>query len=87
MLSRVQLFVTPWTIWPMEFSRPEYWSGWPFPYPGDLPNPGIKPGSVTLQVDSLLRHQGSPYIVVRYLPIVFLVLSFSGVGTKYLISW
>ena len=27
---------------PMEFSRPEYWSGWPFPSPGDLPNPGIK---------------------------------------------
>ena len=87
MLSRVQLFVTPWTIWPMEFFRPEYWSGWPFPYPGDLPNPGIKPGSVTLRVDSLLRHQGSPYIVMRYWPIVFLVLSFSGVGTKYLISW
>jgi len=37
----------------MEFSRPEYWSGWPFPSPGDLPNPGIKPRSPTLQVDSL----------------------------------
>ena len=46
---------------PMEFSRQEYWSGWPFPFPGDLPNPGIKPGSPALQVASLpLSYQGSP---------------------------
>ena len=38
----------------MEFSRQEYWSGLPFPSPGDLPNPGIEPRSPTLQVDSLL---------------------------------
>ena len=45
----------------MEFPRPEYWSGQPFPSPGDLPYPGIEPGSPTLQVDSLTRsHQGSP---------------------------
>ena len=37
----------------MEFSRPEYWRGYPFPSPGDLPNPGIKPGSPALQADSL----------------------------------
>ena len=37
----------------MELSRPEYWSGWPFPSPRDLPNPGIKPRSPTLQADSL----------------------------------
>ena len=37
----------------MDFSRPEYWSGLLFPSPGDLPNPGIKPRSSTLQVDSL----------------------------------
>ena len=36
----------------MEFSRPEYWSGQPFPSPGDLPNPGIKPGSLAFQADS-----------------------------------
>ena len=36
----------------MGFSRQEYWSGLPFPSPGDLSNPGIKPGSPTLQVDS-----------------------------------
>ena len=37
----------------MEFSRPEYWSGYPFPFPGDLPDPGIEPGSPALQADSL----------------------------------
>ena len=37
----------------MEFSRQEYWSGWPFPFLGDLPNPGISLRSPTLQEDSL----------------------------------
>ena len=37
----------------MEFSRPEYWSGWPFSSPEDLPNPGIEPRSHVIQVDSL----------------------------------
>ena len=46
--SRVRLFVTPWTVarrapLSMGFSRQAYWSGWPFPSPGDLPNPGIEP--------------------------------------------
>ena len=49
MLSRVRLFVTPWTIQSMEFSRPES----TFPSPGDLPNPGIKPRSPALQPDCL----------------------------------
>ena len=49
-LSRVRLFVTPWTVayqapLYMGFSRQEYWSGLPFPSPGDLPNPGIEPRS------------------------------------------
>ena len=57
-LSRVQVFVTPWTIahqalLSMGFSRQEYWSGLPFPSPGDLPNPGIEPGSPALQADPL----------------------------------
>ena len=57
-LSRVLLFATPWTVayqaFPsMGFSRQEYWSGLPFPSPGDLLNPGIKPGSSGLQADSL----------------------------------
>ena len=38
----------------MEFSRQEYWSGLPFPSPGDLPYPGIEPKSPALQADSLL---------------------------------
>ena len=44
---------TPWTTQSMGFSRPEYWSGQPFPSPGDLPNPGIELGSPALQADSL----------------------------------
>ena len=45
----------------MEFSRPEYSSGWPFPSPGDFPNPGIEPRSPTLQLDSLPDEpQGTP---------------------------
>ena len=59
------IFVIPWTIQSMEFSRPEFWaefwSGQPFPSPGDIPNPGIKPRSPTLQVDSLpAEPQGKP---------------------------
>ena len=53
--------VTPWTIQSTEFSRPDYWSGQPFPSPGDLPNPGIKPRSLALQADSLpTEPQGTP---------------------------
>ena len=56
--SRVRLFVTLWTIGhqaplSMGFSRKEYWSGSPFPSPGDLPNPGIEPGSPALEADAL----------------------------------
>ena len=47
----------------MEFSRKEYWSGWPFPSPGDLPNPGIKAWSPALQADSLLFElPGKPHL-------------------------
>ena len=58
LLSRVQLFATPWTVahqapLSMEFSRQEYGSGLPFPSPGDLPDPGIKSGSPALQADVL----------------------------------
>ena len=52
---------TPVTIQSMEFPRQEYWSGVPFPPPGDLPDPGIEPTSPALQADSLaLSHHGSP---------------------------
>ena len=47
----------------MEYSRPEYWSGQPFPSPGDLPNPGMEPRSPALQADSLpAEPQGKPKI-------------------------
>ena len=50
---------TPWSVarqvlLSMGFPRQEYWSGLPFPFPGDLPYLGIEPGSPTLQEDSLL---------------------------------
>ena len=58
---------TPWTVahqvpLSMVFSKEEYWSGLPFPSPGDVPNPGIEPASPALAgKDSLsLSHQGSP---------------------------
>ena len=51
-------FVTPWAVayqalQSAEFSRQEYWNGSPFPSPGDLPKPGIEPGSPALQADAL----------------------------------
>ena len=58
-LSRVRLFATPWTYvayqasLSMGFSRQEYWSGLPFPSPGDPPNPGIEPGSPASETDAL----------------------------------
>ena len=57
-LSHVRLFVTPWTVTyqaplSMGFSRQEYWSGLPFPSPGDLPDPGIEPRSPAWEADSL----------------------------------
>ena len=58
----------------MELSRPEYWSGYPFPSPGDLPNPGIKPRSPILQADSLpAEPQGKP--------------KNTGVGSLSLLQW
>ena len=59
LFSRVHLFVTPWTEahqapLSVEFFRQKYWSGLPFPFPRDLSDPGIEPGSPTLQADSLL---------------------------------
>ena len=57
----------PWTVAPqaplsMEFSRQEYWSGFPCPPPGDLPKPGIEPRSPTLQADSLLGSHEIPHM-------------------------
>ena len=59
LLSSVQLFATQWIVarqapFSIEFSRLEHWSGKPFLPSGDLPDPGIKPGSLALRAESLL---------------------------------
>ena len=72
-LSRVRLFATPWTVAnqappSMGFSRQEYWSGFLFPSPGDLPDPGIEPRSPAFQADALSsEHQGSQCLLVWHL--------------------
>ena len=58
LLSHVQLFATPWTVAyqappSINFSRQEFWTGLPFPFPEDLPDPGLEPGCPALQVDAL----------------------------------
>ena len=76
-LSHVQLFATLWTVarqapLSMGFSRQEYWSGLPFPSPGDLLNPGIELRSPTLQADALTSEPpGKPLCmyVFREVPI------------------
>ena len=61
--------MTPQTIQSMEFSRLEYWSGYSFPSPGDLPNPGIKPGNRTQELGKLNPGTGSsPALQVNSLP-------------------
>ena len=73
-LSRVCLFATPRTVVyqaspSMGFSRQEYWSGLPFPSPGDLPDPGIEPRSPALEADALTSEPpGKPIKEVLKLP-------------------
>ena len=67
LLSSVRLFVTPWTIAhqappSMEFSRQEYWSGLPFPSPGDLSYPRSEPWSPALQANTLLSEPPGKYL-------------------------
>ena len=66
--------VTPWTVvcqvpLSIEFSRQEYWSGLPCPFPGDLPDPGIEYRSPTLQADSLpFKPPGKPkWFMIKWL--------------------
>ena len=74
-LSRVRLFAAPWTVayqasLSMGFSRQEYWSGLPFPSPGDLPDPGIEPGSPALEADALTSEPpGIDTIIISILPV------------------
>ena len=70
LLSHVLLFATLWTVacqapLSMGFSRQEYWSGLPFPSPGDLPDPGIETGSPALEADALNSEPpGKPQLYV-----------------------
>ena len=73
LLSCVRLFAIPWTVAyqappSMEFSRQEYWSGLPFPSPGDLPDPGIEPRSPTLQADTLPSELPGKHIYIKPRP-------------------
>ena len=70
-LSRVWLFATPWTVAhqappSMGFSRQEYCSGMPFSSPGEIPDPGIKPGSPALQASALPSEPPGEHIVYSY---------------------
>ena len=76
--SVVSDFVTPWTVarqapLSMGFSRQEYWSGLPFPSPGDLPDPGMEPMSLrspALAVQfftSSSTYMGSPYVLRNHI--------------------
>ena len=66
LLSRIQLFATPWTVacqasLSMGFPRQEYWSVFPFPLSGDLPDPGVELPPPAWQEDFLsLSHLGNP---------------------------
>ena len=65
--SHVRLFAIPWTVvyqasLSMGFPRQVYWSGLPFPSPGDLPDPGIKPRSPALQADVLTSEPGRAWL-------------------------
>ena len=86
LLSRIWLSATSWTIAyhtppSMGCSRQEYWSGLPYPSPGDLPDPGIEPRSPALQADALpYKPSGKPCLSERssyscLAPWLFLLLS------------
>ena len=76
--TRAELLDLPWTMdmslselqapLSMEFFRQEYWSGLPFPSPGDLPDPGIEPGSSALQAHSLHLISQEPSMTLQCLP-------------------
>ena len=89
-LSRVQLFATPWTVAhqvppSMGFSRQEYWSGLPFPSPGDLPDPEIEPRSPALQGGALTSEPpGKPTVMYNVHQNLMFFLNSSFVPSTYL---
>ena len=79
-LSHVRLFATPWAVayqapLSMGFSRQQSWSGLPFPSPGDLPNPGIEPGSPALQTNALLSAPPGKSVLVNSVDLFLLKLA------------
>ena len=87
-LSCVQLFATPWTVaqqapLSMEFFRQEYWSGLPFPPPGYLPNPGIKPGSPSLQADALPSEPHMYIFHLHHVKVLIFILSDFSLDFRY----
>ena len=85
LLSHVRFFATPWSVaykaaLSMQFSRPEYWSGLSFPSPGDLPDPGIKPGSSTLQADNLSSEPPGKQTFIASSPFFFRDLGLSSLS-------
>ena len=95
-LSRVWLFATPWTVarqapLSLGFPRQEYWSGLPFPSPGDLPDPGIEPTSPALQTGSLpLSHQESPQlssVLVTFSSSLLMQEGMTGAGGLFLLTF
>ena len=85
------ILVTPWTVacqapLSMAFSRQEYWSGVPFPFPGNLPDLGIEPGSPALQEDSLLSEPpGKP--MFTYMIYLFIHHQGPCMVWEYVSSW
>ena len=78
--SHVWLFYSPMGWY---FSRQEYWSGLPFPSPEDLPDPGMEPGSPTLQADSLPpSHQGSPHTYIHIYLFFQILFPYSSFGKE-----
>ena len=87
LLSHIRLFAAPWTVacqasLSIGFSRQEYWSVLPFPFPGDLPTPRFKPGSPTLQADSLPTDPPGNSQIGRGMLKLLLKLRGSGAGLK-----
>ena len=91
------LTVTTWSValqalLSMGFPRQEYWSGLPFPTPGDLPNPGIEPWSPALQADSLVSEspgkvlQASKQNLSHRIPLLYFLVKLRASKKKYFVK-
>ena len=83
LLICARFFASSWTVpyqasQSMGFFRQEYWSWLPFPFPGDLPDPGIEPRSPALQADALLSEPPGKPFLAEWCRINFLIFSFLG---------